>query len=190
MPINIRLTAIPAPAGASLAAHLATVTGAADDGADIVVAVQGAETAGLEPYLGSPAADVLAACDATGKAGEVTPVAMRAGDKPRRLLFVGLGDESAADLRKAGAALGSRVAPERGMLAAAVLGRPAGAVRAFAEGLLLGSYRFSLASHAAPGGPGEVRLLVPAGDERAAEAVKMPAMPANKPLISQAMELI
>ncbi len=171
MPINIRLTAIPAPAGASLAAHLATVTGAADDGADIVVAVQGAETAGLEPYLGSPAADVLAACDATGKAGEVTPVAMRAGDKPRRLLFVGLGDESAADLRKAGAALGSRVAPERGMLAAAVLGRPAGAVRAFAEGLLLGSYRFSLASQAAPGGPGEVRLLVPAGDEQAAEAV-------------------
>ena len=171
MPINIRLTAIPAPAGAWLAAHLATVTGAADDGADLAVAVQGAETAGLEPYLGSPAADVLAACDATGKAGEVTPVAMRAGDRPRRLLFVGLGDESAADLRKAGAALGGRVAPERGMLAAAMLGRPAGAVRAFAEGLLLGSYRFSLASRAAPGGPGEVRLLVPAGDERAAEAV-------------------
>src|SRR5215472_18742806 len=167
----MRLTAIPAPAGAPLAAHLAAVTGEAGGGADIVVAVQGAETAGLDPYLGSPAADVLAACDATGKAGEVTPVAMRAGDKPRRLLFVGLGDESAAGLRKAGAAVGSRAKPERGMLVAAVLGQPAGAVRAFTEGLLLGSYRFSLASQAASTGPGEVRMLVSAGDEQAAEAV-------------------
>jgi leucyl aminopeptidase len=171
LPIDIRLTATPAPAGVSLAAHLAAVTGEADDGADIVVAVQGAETAGLDPYLGSPVADVLAACDATGKAGEVTPVAMRAGDKPRRLLFVGLGDESAADMRKAGTALGGRAAPERGMFAAAVLGQPAGAVRAFVEGLLLGFYRFSLASQAASNGPGEVRVLVPAGDEQAAGAV-------------------
>jgi leucyl aminopeptidase len=171
LPIDIRLTAAPAPAGVSLAAHLAAETAAAGDGADIVVAVQGAQAAGLDPYLGSPAADVLAACDATGKAGEVTPVVMRAGDKPRRLLFVGLGDESIADMRKAGAALGGRAAPERGMLAAAVLGQPAGAVRAFAEGLLLGSYRFSLASQAADNGPSEVRLLVPEGDEQAAEAV-------------------
>jgi leucyl aminopeptidase len=170
LPIDIRLTTIPAPAGFSLAGHLAAVTGEADDGADIAVAVQGAETAGLDLYLGSPAADVLAACDATGKAGEVTPVAVRVGDKPRRLLFVGLGDESAADMRKAGAALGGRAARERGMLAAAALGQPAGAVRAFAEGLLLGSYRFSLASQPASGGPSEVRMLVSAAAE-AAEAV-------------------
>jgi leucyl aminopeptidase len=171
LPIDIRLTAIPAPAGVSLADRLAAVAGVAGDGADIAVAVQGAHTAGLDPYLGGPAADVLAACDATGKAGEVTPVAMRAGDKPRRLLFAGLGDESIADMRKAGAALGSRAAPERGMLAAAVFGQPAAAVRAFAEGLLLGSYRFSLASKPASGGPTEVRLLVPEGDEQAAAAV-------------------
>jgi leucyl aminopeptidase len=172
LPIDIRLTAIPAPAGVSLAAHLAAAAGDADDGADIAVAVQGAETAGLDPYLGSPVADVLAACDATGKAGEVTPVAMRAGGTSRRLLFVGLGDESAADMRKAGAALGGRAAPERGMLAAAVLGHPAGAVGAFAEGLLLGSYRFSLASQAASGGPGEVRILVSEGDEQAVTAAR------------------
>jgi leucyl aminopeptidase len=172
LPIDIRLTAIPAPAGGSLAAYLAAVTGGADDGDDIVVAVQGAETAGLDPYLGGPAADVLAACDATGQAGDVTPVAMRAGDKPRRLLLLGLGDESAADMRKAGAALGRRAAPERGMLAAAALGQPAESVRAFAEGLLLGSYRFSLASGAArETGPSEVRILVPAGDQEATAAV-------------------
>ena len=56
---------------------------------------------------------------------------MRAGDKPRRLLLLGLGDESAADMRKAGAALGRGAAPERGMLAAAALGQPAESVRAF-----------------------------------------------------------
>ncbi len=148
------------------------MAGEADDGEDIVVAVQGAETAGLDPYLGGPAADVLAACDATGKAGEITPVAMRAGDKPRRLLLLGLGDESAADMRKAGAALGRRAAPERGMLAAAALGRPAESVQAFAEGLLLGAYRFSLASGAAQEtGPSTVRILVPAGDQEATAAV-------------------
>jgi leucyl aminopeptidase len=170
LPIDIRLTAIPAPAGGPLAAHLAAVTGGADDGEDIVVAIQGAETAGLDPYLGGPAADVLAACDATGKAGDVTPVAMRAGDKPRRLLLLGLGDESAADMRKAGAALGRRAAPERGMLAAAALGHPAESVQAFAEGLLLGAYRFSLASGAACEAS-EVRILIPAGDQAATAAV-------------------
>jgi leucyl aminopeptidase len=164
LPIDIRLTAIPAPAGGPLDAHLAALAGGADDGEDIVVAVQGAETAGLDPYLGGPAAEVLAACDATGQAGDITPVAMRAGDKPRRLLLLGLGDESVADMRKAGAALGRRASPERGMLAAAALGQPAESVRAFAEGLLLGSYRFSLASRAdRGGGPSEVRLMFSAG---------------------------
>src|SRR5262245_65444668 len=96
---------------------------------------------------------------------------MRAGDKPRRLLQLGLGDESAADMRKAGAALGRRAEPERGMLAAAVLGQPAESVRAFAEGLLLGSYRFSLASGAArEAGPSEVRILVAADAEEATAA--------------------
>jgi leucyl aminopeptidase len=176
LPIDIRLTAIPAPAGVPLADHLAAaiaataaagMTGAAGGGEDIVVAVQDAETAGLDPYLGGRAADVLAVCDATGQAGEVTPVAIRAGGRPRRLLFLGLGDESAADMRRAGAALGRRAAAERGMLATAALGRPAGPVRAFAEGLLLGSYRFSLASGAASRGPAEVGLLVSAEHERA-----------------------
>jgi hypothetical protein len=72
LPIDIRLTAIPAAAGVPLASHLATVTGEAD-GEDIVVAVQDAETAGLDAYLGGPAAEALAACAATGEAGEVTP---------------------------------------------------------------------------------------------------------------------
>jgi leucyl aminopeptidase len=172
LPVDIRLTAAPVPGGIPLAAHLGTLAGTAGDAADIVVAFQDAETAGLDSYLGGPAAGILAACQATGKAGEVTPVAIWLGGRPHRLTFLGLGDGSAADLRRAGGALGRRVAPDRVMLAAAALGRPPGAVRAFAESLLLGSYRFSFTTgpRASPG-PGEVRLLVPAGDEQAAEAV-------------------
>ena len=57
------------------------------------------------------------------------------------------------------------------MLAAAALGQSE-SVRAFAEGLLLGSYRFSLASGAArETGPSEVRILVPAGNQEATAAV-------------------
>ena len=154
MPIDIRLTTLPAPAGVALAAHLTAVAG---DGEDIAVAVQGAETAGLDPYLGGPAADVLATCGATGKAGEVIPVPVRIADQLRRLFFVGLGDGPDADLRKAGAALGRRLEPGRVTLAAPTFGQPAAGVRAFAEGLLLGSYRFSLASDAASGGCRECR---------------------------------
>jgi len=169
LPIDIQLTAIPAPADTPLAAYVSEADGLADAGEDIVVAVQGAGEAGLDPYLGGPAADVLAACAASGGAGDVASTVVRVGDKARRLLFLGLGDGSEAELRTAGAALGRRVAPGRRMLVPAVRGQPAPAVGAFAEGLLLGAYRFSLASRRGAGGepdgwsggePAEVRLLV------------------------------
>jgi hypothetical protein len=46
LPIDLRLTAIPAPAGIPLAAHLAAA--GCPGGEDIAVAVPGAETAGLD----------------------------------------------------------------------------------------------------------------------------------------------
>jgi leucyl aminopeptidase len=169
LPIDIRLTAIPAPADTPLAAYVSEADGPAEGGEDIAVAIQGAEEAGLEPYLGGPVADVLAACAASGGAGDVAATVVRAGEVARRLLFLGLGDGSEADLRTAGAALGGRVTPGHRMLVSAVRKQPAEAVRAFVEGLLLGSYRFSLASRHEAGGepgarsggpPGKVRLLV------------------------------
>jgi Cytosol aminopeptidase family, N-terminal domain len=145
LPIDIQLTAIPAPADAPLAEYFSDAS-TAEDGEDIAVAVQDAGAAGLEPYLGGPSADVLAACQASGDAGDIAAAAVRVGDNARRLLFLGLGDGSEAAMRTAGAALGRRAAPGHRMLTSAARGRPAAAVRAFAEGLLLGSYRFSLAS--------------------------------------------
>ena len=174
--------AIPAPAGASLAAHLPTAPWPARPttwrghrgrgpgrrtprrGLDSVL------SAARRPTC-SPAATL------TGKAGEVTPVAMRAGAGPQPRLAVRRGGRLSPPARPA-----RRRAPpwaglrhrRRGMLAAAVLGLPAAAVRAFAEGMLLGSYRFSLAAPApAPAtGRAEARLLVAGRTTRpAAEAV-------------------
>jgi leucyl aminopeptidase len=177
LPIDIKLTAIPARADTPLASYLAAASGT-EGGTDIVVAVQGADEAGLEPYLGVPAADVVAACGATGDAGDVAGTVVRVDGTAQRLLFLGLGDGSDAEMRKAGAALGRR-AHGRRILTLAVRWAPAGAVRAFAEGLLLGSYRFSLASGGEPGDgpggdpaarPGEVQLLLAEGNGAATVA--------------------
>ena len=93
MPIDIQLTAIPAPADTPLAAYLSGDV-AGEDGEDIAVAVQGADAAGLEPYLGGPAADVLAACEATSEAGDIAVTVAHVDGAARRVMFLGLGDGS------------------------------------------------------------------------------------------------
>jgi leucyl aminopeptidase len=183
LPIDIRLTAIPAPADMPLSSYLTTATSGADGVEDIAVPVQGASAAGLDPYLGGPAAGVLAAVEATGDAGGIAVTVAHVAGTARRLLFVGLGDGAEADMRKAGAALGRRLTPGRRLLTSAAAEQPAEAVRAFTEGLLLGSYQFALTSGADPGDPrdpgaeagagpggppGEVRMLVGEGDSQAA----------------------
>ena len=151
MPIDIRLTAIPTSVDTPLASYFTVAASGAEDAEDIVVPVQGASTAGLDPYLGGPAADVLAACEATGEAGDITVTVAHVDGTARRVMFLGLGDGSRQDMRKAGAALGRRLSPGRRVLTSAAREQPAEAVRAFAEGLLLGSYQFSLASRPEPG---------------------------------------
>ena len=173
MPIDLRLTAIPAPADAPLASFFTTAASGAEGAEDIAVAVQGASTAGLDSYLGGPAADVLAACEATGAAGDTAVTVAHVDGAARRVVFLGLGDGSEPDMRKAGAALGRQLSAGRRVLVSAAREQPAGRVRAFAEGLLLGSYQFSLASGPEPGlgpdgPPGEVRMLVGDGESHLA----------------------
>jgi leucyl aminopeptidase len=116
-----------------------------------------------------PAAEAMARAEAGGEPGDVTQLAVAPGAEggPGLVVFLGLGDSSPAALRRAGAALGRLAATGRTVVTSAVLGKPDDQLRVFAEGLLLGSYRFSLAAGgnrgaAAPGqdGEGEVRLLV------------------------------
>jgi leucyl aminopeptidase len=181
LPIDTRLTAVATPGPRPLADYLAGLDGGAQPmPGPVVVPVQGAESAGIDPYLGAPAADVIARCEATGNAGDLTSVGIGPGGGPGPFLFLGLGDESPAAMRRAGAAVGRRLSPGRTMVTSALLGKPADAVHAFATGLLLGSYRFTQArGDAVPGdaapddaapddaAPGEVRLLVAAPGEHA-----------------------
>jgi leucyl aminopeptidase len=83
----------------------------------------------------------------TGRAGEVLAIPVgalpsvrdRAG-APKRLLLVGVGDESARDLRRAGAAVGRATRGVERLATTVGCEGGAGSARAFVEGLLLGSY--------------------------------------------------
>ncbi len=161
MPIDTRLTATATVGPQPLTEYLAGVGRGVHAAPDlIVVPVQGAESAGLDDYLGAPAAEVMSRCEASGTAGDLAKVAVGPGGGPGNFLFLGLGDGSPEAMRKAGAAVGRRVVPGRRLVTSAVYGRPDEAVRAFIVGLLLASYRFSLAKDAAAHRPAEVCLLV------------------------------
>ncbi len=179
MAINTRLTAVAAARDQPLLTALAAA-GSGGQAPDVVaVAVSDLGTAGLDRYLGGPAELAATACGITGRAGEVTqfPIALPAataaetqpapggphagGGRWGRLMLVGLGGESAAEMRAAGAALGRRLTGPARVLTSVAHGRRQPAVSAFAEGLLLGGYRFSLgeADMAGEVGPLEVSLL-------------------------------
>ena len=89
MPIDIRLTAIPAPGGAPLAQSLAAATDAGDGAEDLAVPVQDAQEAGLDSRLNAPVAAVLAACEASGKAGDVAQAVTGQPGGPAGFFFSG-----------------------------------------------------------------------------------------------------
>ncbi len=91
---------------------------------------------------------LLAGERASGDQAEVIAVPLGRADGPRKLLLVGAGKRDAAAWRAAGAAFARRAASvaQAAVLADAHAGVDAAAVRAFAEGLALASYRPSAAS--------------------------------------------
>ncbi|HEX9065320.1 MAG TPA: leucyl aminopeptidase [Streptosporangiaceae bacterium] len=119
--------------------------------------------AALDARLAVPAAEFAAVSRMSGKPGQIAQAAVRAGDSTIRVLFVGVGDRSGAALRRAGGELGRTLQPGERGVASVVAGEPPGQVQAFAEGIMLGSYRFSEKSAPPPGraageGQAEVRL--------------------------------
>jgi leucyl aminopeptidase len=129
--------------------------------------VPGAGAAGLDVYLGAGAAEVIAASDLTGRAGEVSQSMASLGAGVSRVVFLGVGDRSPGALRKAGAALARQVPAGAAAVTTAVLDEPDDGLRSFVEGLLLGSYRFSLKSSLRPGDPAQISLLVAGSADRA-----------------------
>jgi leucyl aminopeptidase len=107
---------------------------------------------------------------AAGTAGDVAELPLLDGSFPERVLLVGVGAGSAADYRRAGAALARRAAtrttadgsaadgsatPRRPRTVATSIAANAddAALAGFVEGLVLGSFRFSRESVEAPAAP-------------------------------------
>jgi leucyl aminopeptidase len=134
--------------------------------------VPGAGASSLDGYLGVSAAQVVASAELTGRAGETTQTVIRLGEEACAVLFLGVGDASPGALRRAGAALARRLPAGRTAVTTAVLDEPDEAVEAFTEGLLLGSYQFTMKSAASPGedggDPGQIQLLLAGPASRAA----------------------
>jgi leucyl aminopeptidase len=177
LPVTVTLAAAAAAGPDPLGRHLAAVAAGGEPAPDVLaVPVPAVASEGLDACLGAPAQDVIARCGATSQPGDarevLPPAAARPG--PGRIVFLGIGDGSPAAVRRAGAELGRLAAPGRSVTTSVAAGLPGDAVAAFAEGLLLGSYRFSLASRS-PAGGGEARLLV-TGPEGVAAADRARAL--------------
>ncbi len=134
---------------------------------------------GLDGLLPAPAAEVIAAFGLTGQAGEAAQVMASASGRPVSVLLLGVGDRSAAALRRAGAELGRRAADGATVATTAVAGEAADGIQAFAEGALLGGYRFDLKSgppDQPPEPPGRIWLASADPDAAAAAAGRAAAI--------------
>jgi leucyl aminopeptidase len=102
---------------------------------------------GAAALLDSHDVDLLGVLEhhgAKGEAGEVVEHLLLDGTGVRSVLLVGVGEAGPSDLRRAGAALARRVrGRERVATSVPALAHDAG-LRAFAEGLVLGSFAFDL----------------------------------------------
>ncbi len=117
---------------------------ASDAAPDGWAALTGTGGTALAAATGLSAAEAISAYDLSGRAGEVTRLAVRTPDGVIRLVLLGVGDGSAADLRRAGGALARQVEPGQRAVAVLPSGGPGDGPGAFAQGLLLGGYTFSL----------------------------------------------
>ncbi len=138
----------------------------------------------LDNLLGLPAVDVIKAARLTGAAGQSAQEMARLGQSTVRVVFLGVGDMSPRALRKAGGDAGRMLRPGDHAVSSVVAGQPGPQVRAFAEGLLLGSYRYSERSAASGDAAGqaaaseaaasqaELRLLMsPEGSDEGSAAI-------------------
>jgi leucyl aminopeptidase len=113
-----------------------------NDGESPAIAALKSET---ERLFGLDLADEISVEKVSGRAGEMVEFAVSAPDSTvERLILVGIGAGSTADLRKAGAALGRRVRGKSELLATAVgFGAGASALRAHLIAFALATYAWS-----------------------------------------------
>lgn len=108
----------------------------------------GPGAAEVATLLGTTLKDLFAAEHITGKVGDCAVLATVGHISAKRVAFVGLGDKKSAgafEVRRAGAVVARKAAGAKTvgtLIPAAVAGNGTEAARAFAEGFLLGSYKF------------------------------------------------
>jgi leucyl aminopeptidase len=166
MPVNGTVTAETSENIATAGEFLQALAVGAAVAADVVVVCVGAggeieADDALDGVLPAPAQEIVAAAQLAGQAGQVSQVLAKAGEHAVRVVFLGVGDRSAGALRRAGGELGRLLKPGESAVAGIAAGQEGEQVRAFAEGAVLGLYRYSLkssaAQHLADGA--EVRLI-------------------------------
>jgi leucyl aminopeptidase len=193
LPIATAVNLLPAAGPSLLGDYLTSLADRAADPPDLIAMPVSAEPdagalADLDSVLPAPAAEVIARLDLSGRAGEIAETIARVGPHTLRLAFVGIGDSSPAALRRAGAELGRRLADGKSATVATIPGGAGGeALRPFAEGIMLGSYRFSLKSAGTQttgtqatgtqttGRAGTARLLVRESDDHSAPVARAEA---------------
>jgi len=186
LPTNLTVTLHPAAGPRLLSSYLSAVSDGHADPPDLVAVPVSVDELlrdwpELDPFLPASAADVIAAAEMTGKAGEITETAVRIGTHASRVAFLGIGDGSQRALRRAGAELGRRAVagsqareqparddpapaadaagPRRSVSTPAIAGTTQDAAQALVQGMLLGSYSFTLKSGPGPRRAADVRLL-------------------------------
>ncbi|HEY2692162.1 MAG TPA: leucyl aminopeptidase [Streptosporangiaceae bacterium] len=194
MPIATAVILLPAAGPSLLGDYLTSLADRAADPPDLIAVPVSAEPdaaalADLDSVLPAPAAEVIARLDLSGRAGEIAETIARVGPHTLRLAFLGIGDSSPAALRRAGAELGRRLADGKSATVATIPGGAGReALQPFAEGIMLGSYRFSLKSAGTQttgpqttgpqttGRAGTARLLVREADEHSAPVARAEAI--------------
>jgi leucyl aminopeptidase len=178
LPLSVGTSLLPGPGVAPLEAYVSSITSGGAEPPDLIAVGVDADgvpaCAALDALLPASSGQLIEAYDHAGKPGEITESAITAAGRVIRVLFLGVGDRSPGALRRAGAELGRRCADGRIAVADAggssAAGRAGAGIRAFAEGVLLGGYRFRITSEPAPDRPGEVRLLT--AEPEAADALR------------------
>ncbi len=163
-----------------LEAYMSAITASEAEPADLIaVGVQDGglprACAPLDVLLPASASRLAEAYGHSGTPGEIAESAITVGDRVVRVLLLGVGDLSAAALRRAGAELARRC-PDGKTVVTDIAGEPGQDIEAFAEGVLLGGYRFRIRSEPDDAGPGAVRLLSAEPEVAAAEVSRATAV--------------
>jgi leucyl aminopeptidase len=164
LPLTIGASLLPPLGEPPLAAYLSAISAGESEPPDLIaVAVEAGgglpASTQLDALLPVSGAQLVEASGHSGQPGEIAESAFMAAGHVVRVLFLGVGDRSSLALRRAGAELGRRCADGKIAVTDAAGPDPGSGLRDFAEGALLGSYRFSLRSQPAEAEEGEVRLL-------------------------------